>query len=417
MTTPTQEMSGQEAPPVRAEPLAVIRTDEPIGRGTLLGIGLALLAGAGLVVGALSFQRPPPVEAAHAQGLDVKSEGEVDVVAGGPQWKVLKLGQVERARGSWTDPVPGRVKIDERRSSKVGTPLSGRVTDVLVDLGQHVHAGDPLFRVSSPDLAELRAQKRKADVDLHAAEIVLERVKAMVAGHAVAAKEELSATQQLEQAKVSKQLAESKLTALRVAPAGDDVTEIFVVTAPQDGVIVEKNLVAHQEVTPESGSSLFVVADLSEVWVVADLFESDVGEVREGTRAEITLARVSAEPITAVVDTVSAIVDPGRHTVPIRVRVPNDTGLLRPNAFASVRFATEANALALSIPATAIVSDGAKQYVYVWSENHKFLRRDVVAGACNGGRVDIVRGLSEGETVLVEGAILLDNQMQLATGT
>ena len=89
---------------------------------------------------------------------------------------------------------------------------------------------------------------------------------------------------------------------------------------------------------------------------------------------------------TVVTDAVSAIVDPNRHTVPIRVRVPNESGNLRPNAFATVRFAIAGDDKALSIPATSIVSDGAKQYVYVWGDDKSFTRRDGSRGSDAGGR-------------------------------
>jgi len=378
-----------------------------------IGLSAAAVAGGAMILCALRFERPAPVEPAHAAGLEVKSDTAIDVAPGALQWKVLKLGHPERAHAGWTDPVPGRIKIDERLAAKVGSPLAGRVSEVMVDLGQQVKAGDPLFRVSSPDVADLRAQARKAEVDYQAARVVFERTHAMVDAHALAAKDEQSAEQQLKQAEVAKEVAASKLAAIHAATDGDQVTDSFVVTAPRDGVVVEKTLVAHQSVSPDAGNTLIAVADLSSVWVVADLFEADAVDIREGAVAQITSSNASSGPIEGRVDAVSAIVDPGRHTVPIRVSVPNTDGKLRPNAFATVRFATAADDQALSLPSTAIVTDGAKQYVYVWGNEKTFTRRDVVVGASASGRTTVLKGLSEKETVLVEGGILLDNQIQL----
>ena len=378
-----------------------------------IGLSGAALIGGVIILSALRFERAAPVEPPHAPGLEIKGDSAIDVAPGALQWKVLKLGHVERAHAGWTDPVPGRIKIDERLAAKVGSPLAGRVSDVMVDLGQQVKAGEPLFRVSSPDVADLRAQLRKAEVDYEAARVVFERTHAMVEAHALAVKDEQTAEQQLKQAEVAKQVAASKLVSLHVATEGDQVTDSFVVTAPRDGVVVEKNLVAHQSVSPDAGNTLIVVADLSSVWVVADLFEADAVDIREGAEAKITSSNATSGPIDGHVDAVSAIVDPGRHTVPIRVSVPNADGKLRPNAFATVRFATAADEHALSLPSTAIVTDGAKQYVYVWGNEKTFTRRDVVVGASASGRITVLKGLSEGETVLIEGGILLDNQIQL----
>jgi cobalt-zinc-cadmium efflux system membrane fusion protein len=402
-------------PPEAPSPLGRPKKRRFLRIGGIGGIVVAAIAGSALVLGAMQFQRPPPVQPPHAEGLNVRSETAVSVAPGCPQWKVLKLGQVEKAKGGWTDPVPGRVKIDERISSKVGSPLTGRVSQVLVDLGAHVKAGDRLFRVSSPDLADLRAQKRKADVDYAAARVVVDRVAALVEAHALPQKDQQSAEQTLEQAELTRDAAVSKLAALHVAADGDAVTDSFYVTSPQDGIVVEKNLVAHQEVAPDGANPLLVVADLSTVWVVADLFEADAIDIKEGAKVEVTQARAASNPIEAVVDAVSAIVDPNRHTVPVRVRVPNSGGDLRPNAFATVRFAMAEDDKALSIPATSIVSDGAKQYVYVWGDDKNFTRRDVITGASAGGRMTVLAGLREGETILVEGGILLDNQIQLGS--
>jgi RND family efflux transporter MFP subunit len=243
--------------------------------------------------------------------------------------------------------------------------------------------------------------------------VVLGRVKAMVAGRSLPAKEELSAEQQRKQAELAVRLASSKLESLHVSPVDDGRADVFVVLSPRDGIVVEKNLVMSQEIAPGGAADPMVVADLSSVLVVADLFEDEATEVREGTTAQVSMARVSRDPVSGVVDRVSAVVDPGRHTVPVRVRVGNPDGILRPNAYATVRFATPADPRAVQVPATAIVSDGARQYVYVWGSDDQFTRRDVVVGSAHGGASILLVGLREGETVLVEGGILLDNQIRL----
>lgn len=378
--------------------------------GLLLGLALGVAA----VSLSLRYRRPEPVAPPHAAGVEVDAaSGSVRVQPGAPQWRVLKLGVVEKAAGGYSDPVPGRVRIDDRLASKIGTPLNGRVSAVMVDLGQKVEPGDPLFAIASPDVAELRAQRKKALVDLDASRVVLERVKAMVEGRALPAKEELAAEQQLKQAEVGLELAEAKLNALHIRQTDEALEDEFLVVSPRAGVVVEKNLVASQEVNAESTPDLLVVADLSVVQVVADLFEDQASLVGEGSQAEVTLSRVSRAPLAGTVSMISAVVDPSRHTVPVRVRVPNPEGLLRPNAYASVRFSIPVAERAVQIPSTAIVSDGAHQYVYVRASDQSFQKREVVVGASSGGRVLLLDGLREGETVLIEGGILLENQVLL----
>jgi cobalt-zinc-cadmium efflux system membrane fusion protein len=400
-------------PRPEALPPDTLPSTRAVFRRSAPGILVAAVLGGLLLWGAMRYRRPEPAEPPRASGLDVESAGTVRVDPAAPQWKVLKLGSVEKAESGWSDPVPGRVKIDDRLASRIGVPLAGRVTSILVDLGQKVAAGDPLFAVSSPDIADLRAQKEKAEVDLDAARVVLDRVKAMVAAHALPAKEELAAEQQTKQAEVAVRLAASKLDSLHVAPGDEARADVFVVVSSREGIVVEKNIVMAQEVAPGGAADPIVVADLSSVIVVADLFEDEATEVPEGTTAEVSMARVSRAPAQGVVDRVSAVVDPGRHTVPVRVRVPNPDGILRPNAYATVRFATQADPRAVQVPAAAIVSDGARQYVYVWGKDDRFTRREVVVGAARGGEMILLDGLHQGETVLVEGGILLDNQIRL----
>ena len=109
---------------------------------------------------------------------------------------------------------------------------------------------------------------------------------------------------------------------------------------------------------------------------------------------------------------VSSVVDPARHTLPVRIRLANRQGLLRPNLYARVRFACAPPPGAVDVPASAVLSDGERQYVYGGEGGH-FSRRDVSVGAAHEGRVAVLAGLRVGETVAAEGAILLDNQLDL----
>jgi RND family efflux transporter MFP subunit len=286
------------------------------------------------------------------------------------------------------------------------------VSRVFAELGQRVAAGESLFSVASPDIAELRANKEKASVDLEAARVTLDRVRAMVQSRALAAKEELSAQQQFRQAELGLNLAEAKLASLRVASQADNE---FTVTSPRAGVVVEKNVLFGQQVAPDGAAALMVVADLTSVWVVADLFEGQVADLREGAAAEVTTPAIPDAKLEGRIEMVSAVVDPGRHTVPVRVRLPNVDGRLRPNVYARVRFAASPlSSAAVEVPTTALVSDGDRQYVYLQEKPGRFVRREVTTGSAREGRVTVLSGLAQGESVVEEGAILLDNQLALA---
>jgi RND family efflux transporter MFP subunit len=317
---------------------------------------------------------------------------------------VVKVAAAAAAQPHWSDPVPARIVFDEAHASRLGSPLAGRVTQISVDRGQRVAAGAPLYTVASPGLAELRAEREKAAVQLATARVNLDRTQALVEGQSLPGKELLAVVQQVAEAELAVRLADQKLASLKVVGAGETA---FTVTAPRDGVVVEKNLSVGQEIDASSGT-VMAIADLSVVWVVADLFENDAGGVAAGAKVLVTASSIELE---GVVAQVSAIVDPERHTVPVRVKLANPTGALRPNAYAQIRL-FDATPAAVALPAAAVLSDGVHNYVYVQTAG-AFVRREITAGSSSGGVVPVMSGLAPGESVVVQGAILLDNQIQL----
>lgn len=405
MTT-LEQNHASSGPSTAAPPPGNTVTPQPQKRLTALGI--AIFASALAIFAAVSFHRKPPPEATEAAGMKVGGDG-ITIANGAPQWKVLKVGGVLAPTERWSDPYPARFKVDEAFAAKVGSPLAGRVTNVFIELGQPVKAGQPLFAVASPDIAELRAGQQKAAVDLDVAKAAYERIKAMVEARALPAKDEIESDQQLRQAELSLKLAQTKLSSLKVTSSGDNE---FKVLAPRDGAIIEKAVLPSQHV--DSADTLVSIADLDAVWVVADLFEADAVGLATGMKARVTSPSLPGFSADADVERVSSVVDPERHTVGVRVKLANADGRIRPNTFAEVRFLSAAAGGATEIAASALVSDGPKQYVYVQDTPGHFVRRDVVAGAVRDGRISIVSGLKAGESVVEQGAVLLDNQIDLS---
>ena len=369
---------------------------------------LAAVAGAAAIAAAAMFSTNPPTPLPPPRGMKVGND-VIHLSSNAPQWNVLHLGKATPTREAYGDPVPARVRIDETSAARVGSPLAGRVNAVFVELGQTVKKGTPLFTVASGDLPTLRSELARATVDVEVARAQYQRVHDMVAARLMPGKEELAAAAQKREAELAQQAAESKLQALRVTATHENE---FTVTAPRDGVVVEKNVLPAQEV--DSATSLIQIADVSTVWVLADLFESDAMGIVPGTPARITLPSLPGYVIDAKVDSVSAVVDPDRHSVPVKIRLPNADGRLKPNQYAEMRFRVALPGTTAEVAASALVSDGATQYIYVQEAPGKLVRRNVVAGAVRDGRVIILQGVKVGETVVEQGGILLDNQIELS---
>jgi cobalt-zinc-cadmium efflux system membrane fusion protein len=375
----------------------------------LLSALLAAIGGAAAIIAAAMFSTKPPAPLPPPRGIAV-SDQAVTLAANAPQWSVLRLAPATAPREIYSDPVPARVRIDETVAARVGSPLAGRINSVFVELGQKVKKGEPLLTVSSGDLPTLRGELAKARVDVEVANAQYQRVHDMVAARLMPGKEELAAAAQKREAELAQQAAESKLQALRVGSTKTD--NEFVVTAPRDGVVVEKAVLPAQEV--DSNATLIQIADVSVVWVLADLFESDASGISAGTPARITLPSLPGFSIDANVDSVSAVVDPERHSVPVRVKLPNPEAKLKPNQYAEMRFRVSIPAGTSEIAASSLVSDGATQYVYVQEQPGTLVRRKIVTGPTREGRVVIMQGVAVGETVVEQGGILLDNQIELS---
>jgi cobalt-zinc-cadmium efflux system membrane fusion protein len=375
----------------------------------LLSIILAAIGGIAAIVAAAMFSTKPPSPVPPPQGITV-GEHTVSLSSNAPQWSVLRLGQATAPREIYSDSVPARVRIDETVAARVGSPLAGRVGSVFVELGQKVKKGDALFTVTSGDLPGLRGDIAKAHVDVEVARAQYQRVHDMVAARLMPGKEELAAAAQKTEAELALTAADSKLQALRVGSTKID--NEFKVTAPRGGVVVEKLVLPAQEV--DSNTTLMQIADVTDVWVLADLFESDASGISVGTPARVTLPSLPGFKADAVVDSVSAVVDAERHSVPVKVKLPNAAGLLKPNQYAEMRFQIAVPPNTAEVAASALVSDGATQYVYVQEQPGKLARRKIVAGPVREGRVIIMQGLSVGETVVEQGGILLDNQIELS---
>jgi RND family efflux transporter MFP subunit len=381
------------------------------GGTQVLGVVLAVIISAIAVWVSTGFTRKSASQPVPPPGLTIE-DGRLSLTADAPQWRVLKLSAATAASTRWTDSVPARVRIDETRAAKIGSPLSGRVATVFVEQGQYVREGDPLVSVSSPDIAALRAEKEKAAVEVAAAKSTLDRINDLVAARAVAAKDAVVALQQFKEAEVALKLAVAKLGALKVSAGVDNE---FTILTPRAGTVVEKNVLRAQEVSPEANGPLLVVADLSSVWIVADLFEAEATDIQPGAPARVTSASLPGVIREGTVETVSSMVDPDRHTIPIRVRLDNPDWLLKPNMHAQVQFAVQPREGEAEVPASALVSDGEHQYVYIQESSGQFVRRAVIVGAVRDGKVSILSSnLHLGEMVVEEGAILLDNQITLA---
>ena len=337
--------------------------------------------------------------------------GGINLTPDAPQWRYVELAVAKKGPALQPLPIPARVDLDGKRTSSLGAPLAGRVEQVLVRLGTRVAAGDKLFSVRSGAYADLTREREAAAAQVTVRQRLLDRQKELYELKASAQKEVLAAEAELTEAELALKAADAKRRSLQVVAEGDN---LFWVRAPRGGTVVDIDLFAGQEVTPDRDKPLMQLSDLTEVLVIADVPEADVSELSVGESMSIE-AQPGGTPRSCVVEYISEVVDPRRRTVEVRARAQNTDRALRPNAYVEVVVIPEAAPVVIRVPDTAVVTEGTHSVVFVAKSPGRLEAVTVLAGRRRDGETEIRQGLAEGDRYVAKGGLLLLNQVALAT--
>lgn len=338
------------------------------------------------------------------------------------------LKQIRRERVALrelpTDEVvtPGKLEANPNRVSKVVLPVAGRVTAVLVKVGDAVKKDQPLLTIQSPDAdaamsayLSARASEGQAEVALGKAQADADRASDLFEHNAVAKKDVQAADSALAQAKAALEQARAtreqslrRLTVLGLSPNGFD--QQVAVRAPLSGKVLELSVVPG-EFRNDTTAPLLTIADLSTVWVTSQVPETYIRFVQPGERVEISLAAFPGETFEGRVSRIADTVDPQTRTVKVQAELNNARGQLRPEMYGSIHH-IEATKPTAVVPAGAVIQSGEHSTVFVETSTGHFERRPVNVGARSGDVVRIVSGLSPGETVVVDGAMLLQGLLR-----
>src|SRR5574343_538458 len=348
-------------------------------------------------------------ETAAAPSLDPYSiEMEVSSL---PQFKltaIVSAPVVDTLR------VAGKIDFDEQRLARIGATVTGRVLDIDAMLGQSVAKGDVLARLNSSELSEQQLEYVKARARMELNRRQAERAKALFDADVIGAAELQRRESEFSISRAETRAAEDQLRLLGVSTAvlnrlGTEggVSQVTPVTASLGGVVVERKLSTGQVVQP--ADTLFVVADLSRVWAVAQVPEQQIGLVSVGQPVSIEVPALNNERLVGKLIYVGKTVNPETRTVLVRSELDNRDGRLKPAMLASMLILAKP-VPKLVVPASAVVRDGDGDYVFV-QENERIFRLVPVklAPEVDGVR-PVLSGLNDGDKVVVEGAYHLNNE-------
>lgn len=294
----------------------------------------------------------------------------------------------------------GTVTPDVTRTIHVTSLGGGRVVDLRVKLGDAVKKGQTLLVISSPDLGAAMADYRKAVADEVLTAKALDRAQLLYDKGAIAEKD-LEAAQDAEaKAKVDVATADQKVRVLGGDPAHPGA--LIELRAPVSGTIVEQNVAGNEGVKSlDNTPNLFTIADLSQVWVVCDVFENDLGDVHVGDAADVRLNAFADRTFRGRVADISRVLDPNTRSAKVRIVLANPDGALRAGMFAVAKFQSRRTAERVVVPATAVMRLHDKDWVFR-REGEKNFRRVVVQadGAAPDGMQTIRDGVKVGDELV-----------------
>jgi cobalt-zinc-cadmium efflux system membrane fusion protein len=380
-----------------------------------------LLILASLSCGRTAVTPPPSTHATDLVRLSPEAQRNAGIV-------VAEARQV--MRGDRTE-APGLVALDEGRTARIGSLVQGIILETAVQVGDRVSPGQVLATMHSTIVHDTWAAYRKAVAERRRAEHELafaaqahERARRLYADAALSLQElqraetnRIDATELLDMAQTEVRRAEEELEHLGITngedPTGESGEQIPVKT-PVRGLVLERFVTAGTTVTP--GTPLFVVSDLSALWVLAEIDESLLSRIAVGRPVEVRVAAYAHERFPGTVTLIGDMVNPKTRRVTVRCALPNADGRLKPEMFATVVLEEKDARRAVVIPSEAIQSIDGNPTVFVAEPDNQFRARPIKIGTEADGQVEIVSGLPAGDRVVVNGSFVLKSELLQSSG-
>ncbi len=375
------------------------------------------LLGAAACGGSSEAPAPPKSDASATATPEKHADpSEVRIEEGMMRDLRLTTAKVESRRGDDVATLLGELTVDERRYAEVGVPVAARVARLLANLGDEVKAGQSLVQLQSQEVGRARSEYLRAFSRLGLAESVLKRKQTLAVERIAPRREVQEAEADVAAARAEVRAATAGLNALGLPkPAEGDpetvASSTFTLSTPVAGTVISRAAVLGQMLAPERPA--FLVADLSTLWLTVHAFERDAVRIQKGTNARVTFAAVPGEEFRGQVTLIGSQVSSESRTVDVRIDVRNRRNVLRPGMSAAAALPIGVSALPVTaVPVAAVQRVGDNWCVFIPKANGVFEIRKIGRGRDLGSEVEILTGLSVGDTIVVDGAFLLKSQAE-----
>lgn len=396
---------------------------------------LLILAAAGICAVLLlwGFQ-PSKVHSTQAKtpapALPAEKSEVVRVSAG--QLHQLQIAKVEPLDFRLLKTAIGQIAFNEDASTVILAPYAGRVTRLIAKIGDEVKRGDALFEIDSPEVVQAQTELiaavqalEKSRSQLALTKRTFDRQSGLFTDKATSQRELDQARSDHAAAEFDVRTAEGMVTAarnrLRVLVGRSDaeververqrlVDPLVTVNAPIGGTVVARKVGPGQYVRSDSNEPLYAIADLSVMWLKANVPENDIPYIRVGQEIEVRVTALPERTFKARIVAIGANSDASTRRVVVRSEIANPDGALKSEMFATFKIVTSNGAPSPAVPAEAVIWEGEQSVVWVEKESLNFERRRVTPGIQQNGQLQVLAGLNLGERVVTRGAIFVDNE-------
>lgn len=323
--------------------------------------------------------------------------------------KMIKIDTAKTTQMKDELALSGEVSFDENKVVKVFPYTGGQVMEVKVSLGDKVTKGQTLAIIRSADVAGNYTDLTSTKADLAISKRQLEQAEYLY-------KNGISSERDYTEAKenYNKAIASNSKVRDQIAINGGGNTNAsgtLVIKAPGSGYIVEKNIVAGSFIRPDNSSSLFTISDMKDVWIWANVFESDISKIKKGYDAKITTLAYPDKAFMGKVDEMSSVLDPDNKVMKVRIALDNSGMLLKPEMFTNVMITNQEGSSSVAIPASAVVFDNSKNFVVLYNSKCDLQVREVSVIKTVDDITYIASGLKPGDKVISKSQLLLYNAL------
>ncbi|MDR0791875.1 MAG: efflux RND transporter periplasmic adaptor subunit [Chitinophagaceae bacterium] len=300
----------------------------------------------------------------------------------------------------------GSVDFNEDHVVNIFPMVSGNIQNVNVQLGDYVTAGQTLAVVKSVEMAGFSNDLVNAETNLRIAEKELEKTKDLYKSGLASMTDSLSAEIAVQQAKSGLNKAQRVLTI-----NGGGTQSDYIIKAPISGFIVQKNITNNTVIRADNGNNIFTISDLKNVWIQANVYESNISKIHLGDEVSVTTLSYPGRIFKGKVDKILNVLDPSNKVMKVRIVLPNDDYALKPQMFASVTVTNQENTTMLCVSKDALIFDNSQYFVLNYKGNGKADIIKVSVKSTLGDKVYLTDGVKEGDKVIASNALLIYNDL------